>query len=73
MKNKKKQTIYWEDIFFPAEFRTKHTGIYDIPPWLTPASHSVTGWLKLSIYIPVIMTGWVQNECHLQVTSHSLN
>ena len=64
MKNKKGQTIYSEPIFFPCEFRAK-TAKLVVPP--------MTVWMDKIDVMPCLLTGWVQNEVHLQVHHQSLN
>lgn len=63
MKQKSK-IIYSEEIYFPCEFRAKPARLV-IPPM-----HVLID--KIDI-MPVVLTGWVQDEVHLQWNHQSLN
>ena len=61
-KNKKGQTIYSEDIY-PGEFRMKRA-VLAVPPLCV---------LQDEIgFMPCILTGWVQEEVHIQWAHQSL-
>jgi len=68
VKGKHGQTIYYEDIYFPVEFKVRSVRL---PVWPFPLSASDT--LFASSLMPAILIGWVQNNIHVQFEHQSLN
>lgn len=60
MKNKAGLTVYSEEIYFPCEFRVRVGKL--IMPQREEKYH----------FMPTILTGWVQDEIHLQWGHQSL-
>jgi hypothetical protein len=75
--NKKGQTIYTEEIFYPCEFRTRLARLQLWPRWaidyLQPTDEASVIKAVTSWRMPVMITGWVQNEVHIQWGHQSLN
>lgn len=66
MNNKAGQTIYSEEIYFPCEFRVRQ------PVFLITMVMGAKMVATESTMMPTILTGWVQNEVHLQWGHQSL-
>ena len=63
-KNAKGETVYSEDIFFPAEFRVKSTGMVIMPMCCLQDKMDIMNCLLM---------GWIQDEMHVSICHQSLN
>ena len=70
MKNKKGQTIYAEDIYFPVEFRCRVIQL--VCPMFPPKVGKKFPFTPV-VVMPVLMTGWVNGEVHIQWSHQSLS